>query len=133
LLQLKVVLVTGECFRDSPTRWFPLSTFIKHSIGPSEANLDSPTLYKWTLLKFVSVYRTPLTIYLRAHLSLHIRQLEKGLETFGARNKEDLSAIVKEAKKGIFLGSRGHSRTLMMQDLHEEWSSIKSADPQIQA
>lgn len=129
-----MVLVTGECYRDSPSKWFSLSTFIKHSFeGTSETNMETTAMYKWTLLKFVSVYRSPLTIYLRAHVSLHIQELEGVLEKSGAKDKEELSTILKEVKKANSLGFKGMSRTQMMNDLQEEWDQIKNSDPQIQS
>ena len=130
MTKLKAVLVSGECFRNSPSQWFSLSTFVKDSFE-TDARLQTTLLHKWTLLKFVSVYRTPLTLYLRTHVDYLTRHFEGAMESQQVAHKEELLEIFKEVKNSNSSGSKGFSKSRMTQELYQEWTAIKStsSDP----
>ena len=88
-------------------------------------------LHKWTLLKFVSVYRTPLTLYLRTHVGFLIRQLDADLNRSGVLGKEELAEIVEAVKIANSPGAKGFSRAQMVEELEAEWGGIKEAAPEM--
>lgn len=123
--QLKTVLVSGECFRNSPSKWFSLSTFVKDSVEDQVGSHPGARMHKLTLLKFVSTYRTPLTIYLRTYVGYLIRRLETQVPQ-DAANQEELTEIMAAVKAG-----KSVSRQVILEDFQKEWSRIRSNSSEV--